>query len=340
MADLNNVLKEVQIVYGEGVPAETKVIGPDAENVVVYKDENDKVIRTNPTGEYTMEGASTTLSKLEKQHDELYNKISEVNKELATYIEEQDVVTQQGGYKIGDYIIYGLLPSGETERVLTFAEVIKNIDYQDRIVSTGSNANVKNLSIGQVLTTMKNSFQAGVDAVYNACYNTGLVSKSLENSTPGDRTPDNIATAITTNLDGTTAQANNILAGQTAYSEQGKKMTGTMTNKGAVTLNTTASSGNVVLSKDPGYYTQITANQTPAYNKGVTDADARVNINSASYKKGREQGHADKSSHTLELAVSNWGGTLTATVAIDGQFLQTNSSLVRTIYSSFNGITL
>lgn len=114
---------------------------------------------------------------------------------------------------------------------------------------------------------MKETFQNGVEVIYNACETEGIK--------PSDSTPNAITQAIASIRKGGNAAKTQILKGKTAY--VGKTLIeGTMENKGDVTLSTTGASGNVVLSTEVGYYTQITVNQTPAYNAGRTQGQTDV----------------------------------------------------------------
>ena len=86
---------------------------------------------------------------------------------------------------------------------------------------------------------------------------------------------------------GADAGAGDVLAGKKA-GVKGSLITGTMPNKGAWTGATTGS-GNVAI--PAGYHNgQGHVSGAGAYNKGVTDADARVNANSANYKGGYNAG--------------------------------------------------
>ena len=96
-------------------------------------------------------------------------------------------------------------------------------------------------------------------------------------------------TGSNNNMDtsGADAGAGDILAGKKA-GVKGSLIIGTMPNKGAWTGATTGN-GNVVI--PAGYHNgQGHVSGAGAYNKGVTDADARVNANSANYKGGYNAG--------------------------------------------------
>ena len=85
-----------------------------------------------------------------------------------------------------------------------------------------------------------------------------------------------------------TAGAGDVLSGKTFTNSSNVGASGTMPNKGAWTGATTGS-GNVAI--PAGYHNgQGHVSGAGAYNKGVTDADARVNANSANYKGGYNAG--------------------------------------------------
>ena len=87
-----------------------------------------------------------------------------------------------------------------------------------------------------------------------------------------------------------TVTAATLLAGYTAHNASGDPITGTMPNKGAWTANTT---GNSNVSIPAGYHNgQGYISGAGAYSKGVVDADARTNTNSANYKSGYNAGVA------------------------------------------------
>lgn len=85
------------------------------------------------------------------------------------------------------------------------------------------------------------------------------------------------------------AVASNILEGRTAYVKDGR-VTGTMTNEGAWTGETTGNS-NVLIPE--GYHNgRGYVSGSGAYNKGMSDADARANADSRNYKTGYDAGVA------------------------------------------------
>ncbi len=99
-------------------------------------------------------------------------------------------------------------------------------------------------------------------------------------------------TGSSSNMDtsGATAAASDILSGKKA-GVNGSLLTGSMANKGALTGATTGN-GNVAI--PAGYHNGSGyVSGAGAYNKGVTDADARVNTGSANYQGGYSAGVRD-----------------------------------------------
>ena len=88
------------------------------------------------------------------------------------------------------------------------------------------------------------------------------------------------------------ATTSQVLSGATFSTSAGIGLTGTMKNNGAWTANTTGN-GNITIPE--GYHNgKGYVSGAGAYNKGVSDADARVNTNSASYKSGYTNGAASQ----------------------------------------------
>lgn len=83
-----------------------------------------------------------------------------------------------------------------------------------------------------------------------------------------------------------------VLSGKTFTNDDGVEYTGTMPNRGSYGYSAVNSTG----SGAAGYYSGITVDTRPSYtsgyNAGVTDADARINTESANYKGGYNAGHA------------------------------------------------
>lgn len=88
-----------------------------------------------------------------------------------------------------------------------------------------------------------------------------------------------------------TAKKSHVLEGYTAVTSDSDDdaADGTMKNRGALNWN----ESNTTKTVDAGYYSGGTLDSRPSYNKGVSDADGRVNTDSESYKKGYESGTAD-----------------------------------------------
>lgn len=91
------------------------------------------------------------------------------------------------------------------------------------------------------------------------------------------------------------AETGDVLAGKTFSNKQSNALTGSMPNNGALNVTLTPSGNNSTSQAvAAGYYSggKITANGSSSYSKGVSDADARVNTSSASYKSGYNSGYA------------------------------------------------
>ena len=100
---------------------------------------------------------------------------------------------------------------------------------------------------------MKQSFQAGVDTLYNKCVSCG--------QTPSDKTPTGCANGIQSIYNNRynegvsatkkgNATVGNVLSGKTFTSTAGVNLTGTMPNRGALNW----SSSNTTYSVPAGYY--------------------------------------------------------------------------------------
>lgn len=82
-----------------------------------------------------------------------------------------------------------------------------------------------------------------------------------------------------------------VLAGKTFSNKQSNALTGSMPNNGAWSAST---SGNGSVTIPAGYHNGSgTVSGAASYNKGVSDADARVNTSSASYNSGYAKGYTD-----------------------------------------------
>ena len=133
---------------------------------------------------------------------------------------------------------------------------------------------------------MKQSFQAGVDTLYDKCVSCGW--------TPTGKTPTHIAEAIQgiygnrytegyNNGVGATkkgnAVASNVLSGKTFTSTAGVNLTGTMPNRGALNW----SSSNTTKTVSAGYYSGGTLDSRPSYNNGRTQGQNDVKNNPNNY---------------------------------------------------------
>ena len=132
---------------------------------------------------------------------------------------------------------------------------------------------------------MKQSFQVGVDTLYNKCVSCG--------STPSSKTPTAISNSIQsiyTNRynEGVSATKKgnaitaNVLSGKTFTSTAGVNLTGTMPNRG----NLNWSSSNTTYSVPVGYYSGGTLDSRPSYNAGYNAGQSSAAINTLLYCHG------------------------------------------------------
>lgn len=86
-----------------------------------------------------------------------------------------------------------------------------------------------------------------------------------------------------------TAKKSHVLEGYTAVTSDSDDdaTEGTMKNRGALNWN----ESNTTKTVDAGYYSGGTLDSRPSYNKGIAEADGRVNTDSESYKKGYSNGY-------------------------------------------------
>lgn len=107
------------------------------------------------------------------------------------------------------------------------------------------------------------------------------------------------------------AAAADVLSGKTFSSATAENIAGSMPDNGAWTGKTTGK-GNVTI--PAGYHSgQGYVSGEGAYTTGMSDADARVNENSASYQSGKEAGSAP---FLIKLTGAVTGGSLTAVLRI------------------------
>ena len=100
------------------------------------------------------------------------------------------------------------------------------------------------------------------------------------------------------------AETGDVLSGKTFSNKQSNALTGSMPNNGAWSAST---SGNGSVTIPAGYHNGSgTVSGAASYNKGVSDADGRVNTSSASYNSGYANGHAAQKSTTLTVSLSMW----------------------------------
>ena len=129
---------------------------------------------------------------------------------------------------------------------------------------------------------MKQSFQDGVDTLYNKCVSCG--------STPSSKTPTAISNSIQSiytnrynaGVSATkkgNAVASNVLSGKTFTSTAGVNLTGTMPNRGALNW----SSSNTTKTVSAGYYSGGTLDSRPSYNNGRTQGQNDVKNNPNRY---------------------------------------------------------
>ena len=202
-----------------------------------------------------------------------------------------------------------------TERLIS--DVSGGVNGSPALTTAGALYSTKT-ALQNTITNMQQTFQAGVDAVYNACVAEGV--------TPSASTPTAIAQAIATIRSGGDATAAQILATKTAYS--GKSLlTGSMTNRGAWTGTGTPSGNNETTVTIPAGYHNGSGKVTC---KGQT-----------SYSAGRTQGRADETSHTLTLQASDtshmgiyYDNNLIMTIYLS----YTSSPQSKTIYTKYSGM--
>ena len=101
-----------------------------------------------------------------------------------------------------------------------------------------------------------------------------------------------------------TAQEADVRGGKTFMNSTGVH-TGTATNHGNVTLRP---SGNESVRSGSGFYDSVTADGSQSYNKGVNDADARVNTSSASYNSGYTNGVSSGKGTNANVTISGAAG--------------------------------
>ena len=172
--------------------------------------------------------------------------------------------------------------------------------------------------IDSTKSSLKSSFQAGVDGIYSAI--------TAQGTTPVSKSQGDVQSAIKTLADAKYAAGNSagVASVTVSASASGRTVTAKASNgktasasvayagsNGVVSVSTSGGSGNQSFDITDGWCTSINVDRTGAYNKGVTDADNRVNSSSANYKGGYNAGYSSGKSvaHTANLWVMvGYGG--------------------------------
>ena len=136
-------------------------------------------------------------------------------------------------------------------------------------------------------------------------YAKGMVDADARTNTNSANYKNGYNAGVTATKKGT-AGAGDVLAGKTFTNTGSVGASGTMPNRGAWTANTT---GNSNVTIPAGYHNGSGyVSGAGAYNKGVSDADGRPNVNSANYKAGYNQGYeAGKSAGNCTILRFNAG---------------------------------
>ena len=164
--------------------------------------------------------------------------------------------------------------------------------------------------IDSTKSSLKSSFQAGVDGIYNAI--------TAQGTTPASKSQGDVQSAIKTLADAKYAAGNSagIASVTVSASASGRTVTAKASNgkttsasvalagsNGTVSVSTSGGSGNQSFDITDGWCTSVNVDRTGAYNQGVTDADNRVNSSSANYKGGYNAGYsAGKSAAVAKLS--------------------------------------
>ena len=153
--------------------------------------------------------------------------------------------------------------------------------------------------IDSTKSSLQTSFQAGVDGIYSAI--------TAQGTTPASKSQGDVQSAIKTLADAKYAAGNSagIASVTVSASASGRTVTAKASNgkttsasvayagsNGVVSVSTSGGSGNQSFDITDGWCTSINVDRTGAYNKGVTDADARTNTSSANYKAGYNAGYS------------------------------------------------
>ena len=186
-------------------------------------------------------------------------------------------------YAMGDTENDKIAFSNDTSGNITTAlnKVTSGAALKTMIAALKQAVSLANTSITQLndeQESMKQSFQSGVDTLYNKCVSCG--------STPSSKTPTAISNSIQSiytnrynaGVSATkkgTAVASDVLSGKTFTNSSSVGISGTMPNRGALNW----SSSNTTKTVSAGYYSGGTLDSRPSYNNG--------------YNNGRTQGQND-----------------------------------------------
>ena len=172
-----------------------------------------------------------------------------------------------------------------------------------------------NATAAQVLTGYSFA-NASSDAVNGSMPNQGAKTASLNcggsytipagyHNGSGKVTANSLASQTKPDSGKTAVAAAQMLTGYQGW-VNGNKITGSMPNysgNSRQTVTPSGGTGNEQLSLTAGYHNSVIVNRTAPYNQGITDADARVNTNSASYNSGVTNAHRDLKRSSLKI----WG---------------------------------
>lgn len=139
-----------------------------------------------------------------------------------------------------------------------------------------------------------------------------------------------------------TAKKSHVLEGYTAVTSDSDDdaAEGTMKNRGALNWN----ESNTTKAVDAGYYSGGTLDSRPSYNKGIADADGRVNKDSASYEDGYNNGYMSfLGGSTINNTIcTDFGGNVGAGLQYDPLWTERKFDETNTfeIPKKYNGGTL
>ena len=204
--------------------------------------------------------------------------------------------------------------------------------------------------IDSTKSSLKSSFQAGVDGIYSAI--------TAQGTTPVSKSQGDVQSAIKTLADAKYAAGNSagVASVTVSASASGRTVTAKASNgkttsasvalagsNGTVSVSTAGGSGNQSFDIEDGWCTGINVDRSGAYNQGVTDADNRANANSTNYKSGYSAGYsaglaagrAEKKTIVIQLT-----GDKTAYGDLPGGTIHLQSNVDWTVSSEGNGIGL